>query len=41
MEDVDWERENGDLADGLRGDVGPEVELALSKIKAVSVKLRW
>lgn len=38
---MDAVRVNGDLAEGLSGDVGPEMELVLSKIKAVSVKLRW
>lgn len=34
-------REKGEVTVGLSGEVGPVLALALSKMKAVSVKLRW
>lgn len=34
-------REKGEVTDGLSGEVGPLPVLARSKMKAVSVKLRW
>lgn len=34
-------REKGEVTEGLSGEVGPLLVLAFSKMKAVSVKLRW